>query len=254
MSHNQNYTAAVIVIGNEILSGRTQDTNTAYIAKTLSGRGVRLMEVRVIPDVAETIIATVNALRPAYDYVFTTGGIGPTHDDITAESIAGAFDVALERNAQAYAILEAYYGRDQLTDARLRMARIPAGSSLIPNPVSAAPGFQIGNVYVFAGVPKIMQAMMDHVAAHLRGGDPVLSASVSCALAESAVAEEVAALQDQYADDVEIGSYPQFGGIAPALSIVLRSTRRDILETATQALVVLMEKRGVEPQLSYSWE
>ncbi|MAE50614.1 MAG: competence/damage-inducible protein A [Micavibrio sp.] len=253
MSNTREYTAAVIVIGNEILSGRTQDTNTNYIASSLSDRGIRLMEARVIPDVKDTIIETVNTLRAQYDYVFTTGGIGPTHDDITAECIARAFDVELKVNDDAFRILEEYYGIEELTQARVKMAYIPVGAKLIANPVSAAPGFQMENVYVFAGVPRIMQAMMNNVVDDLRGGDPMLNASVACSLPESVMAEDVGKLQGDYDGKIEIGSYPHFRAGVLGLSIVLRSTDKETLEKATAELIVLIEGRGEVPLVSYSY-
>ncbi|HSK39399.1 MAG TPA: competence/damage-inducible protein A, partial [Arenibaculum sp.] len=189
-------TAAVIVIGNEILSGRTQDANLGYMARRLTELGIRLREARVIADDPDEIVAAVNALRSRYDHVFTTGGIGPTHDDITSGCVAKAFGVELERNAEAVRRLEAHYGDpSMLNAARLRMAEIPVGATLIDNPVSAAPGFRIGNVHVLAGVPSIMRAMFDGIAPGLRGGPPIHARTVSCALAEGTLAEGLGALQ-----------------------------------------------------------
>lgn len=253
MPEKNTYTAAAIIIGNEILSGRTQDTNTAFMAERLTSHGVQLREVRVIPDVEETIISTVNVLRAEHDYVFTTGGIGPTHDDITAESIAKAFDVKIDVNDEAFKILEEYYGLENLTTPRAKMAQIPDGATLIPNPVSAAPGFNIGNVYVFAGVPRIMQAMMEHVLSTLKGGDPVLSCSVSCSLPESEMAEAVGALQNKY-NNIEIGSYPHFRSGVLGLSIVLRSTDKDVLRKAADELVDVIKKRGEDPLVSIPFD
>ena len=179
-------TAGVLIIGNEILSGRTQDVNLNHIAKGLSDVGVTLCEARVIPDVANTIVATLNELRAKFDYVFTTGGIGPTHDDITLECVAQAFGVACKLHPQAHAILKEWY-KDrpgQLNAARLRMATAPEGSTLIVNPVSRAPGFRMGNVFVMAGIPQIMQSMFDHVKPTLQGGRPIVSRSVRCNLPE----------------------------------------------------------------------
>lgn len=249
MPEKNTYTAAAVIIGNEILSGRTQDTNTAFMAERLTAHGIHLREVRVIPDIEETIVHTVNELRAAHDYVFTTGGIGPTHDDITAESMAKAFGVKIDVNDEAFKILEEYYGIENLTTPRAKMAQIPYGATLIPNPVSAAPGFNIGNVYVFAGVPRIMQAMMDHVLSDLKGGDPVLSCSVSCSLPESEMAEAVGALQDKYGN-IEIGSYPHFRSGVLGLSIVLRSTDKGVLKIATDELVDVIKKRGEDPLVS----
>lgn len=199
--------ACIIIIGNEILSGRTQDKNIAWLAKELNNIGVRLMEVRVIPDVGETIIATVNECSAKFAYVFTTGGIGPTHDDITSENIAKAFGVALERNPKAETILQKHYGAEKLNAARLRMADIPAGASLILNPISAAPGFRIGNVFVMAGVPEIMRAMFDNIRHELKGGAPMLSKIISAYITEGNIAKPLADIQARY-PEVEIGSYP----------------------------------------------
>ncbi len=172
-------TACLVVIGNEILSGRTRDANLAYLGARLNDIGVRLMEARVIPDLDEVIVAAVNEARRAFTYVFTTGGIGPTHDDITAASIAKAFGVALTEHPEARAILEAHYPTGEINQARLRMARTPEGATLIENPVSKAPGFQMGNVFVMAGIPEVMQAMFESVVHRLVGGKPLVSRSVT---------------------------------------------------------------------------
>lgn len=226
------YTAAMIVIGNEILSGRTQDLNINYVANKLVECGVVLAEVRIIPDVESVIISTIMALNTQVDYIFTSGGIGPTHDDITAVSVAKAFDVALEEHIEAKSLLLAHYGADELSVARLRMARIPVGAELIPNPVSAAPGFVIRNTYVMAGVPRIMQAMMDHVACTLKGGAVVKSKTVSCNLTESAIAFKLSEVQKNW-ELVDIGSYPYFKDGVLGVNIVLRSSVGGDLNQAT---------------------
>ncbi|HNQ92310.1 MAG TPA: molybdopterin-binding protein [Alphaproteobacteria bacterium] len=237
-------TAALLVIGNEILSGRTQDTNTPWIAGKLNLRGIRLIEVRVVPDVEECIVEAVNELRSRAAYLFTTGGIGPTHDDITTESIAKAFGVGAIVNEEArLALLNHYRNEADLTPARMKMAHIPDGATLIPNPVSGAPGFQIGNVYVMAGVPRIMQAMLDHILPELEKGHPILSNTVTCDLPESVVAEGLTAIQNKY-DSVEIGSYPHFRMGELGLSVVLRSTENNQLHEATQDVVSLIDKVG----------
>lgn len=202
-------TAAVLLIGNELLSGRTQDINLAYIAGRLQEKGIRVQQARVIPDISDTIVASINELRGQHDYVFTTGGIGPTHDDITADCVAEAFGVELPINAEAERILTAYFlERDiEPNNDRLRMARIPAGASLVNNPISAAPGFRMGNVYVFAGVPRIMQAMLDSVLNELREGSILKSRTVVCNLGEGSIAAALRTLQEQYTD-IDIGSYP----------------------------------------------
>lgn len=250
MPQNRTYTAAVLVIGNEILSGRTQDTNTNAIARVLSEKGIRLLEARVVPDITERIVDAVNALRAGYDYVLTTGGIGPTHDDITAQSIAAAFDVGIGIHQEAYAILERHYGAENLTDARLRMARIPEGAALIPNPVSAAPGFIIGNVYVMAGVPQIMRAMLDYVAGGLQGGAAILSASLSCSLPESAMAGAMGALQDAY-PDLEVGSYPHFRDGVQGLSIAVRGTDKALLQKAILEMAEIVRNRGGHADITF---
>ena len=203
-------TAALAIIGDEILSGRTQDTNTAWIAGRLKARGIALREVRVVPDDAATIIRTVNELRAQADYLFTTGGLGATHDDITAESIAQAFGVALEKNEAAMEMLRAYYDRvgKELNETRERMARIPKGATLIPNTVSGAPGFVMENVYVLAGVPDIMKAMFGMIEESLRRGAEIYTESVESPFPEGEIARPLADLQKQY-PEVAIGSYPK---------------------------------------------
>ena len=234
------YTAGLLIIGNEILSGRTHDKNTAYIAEKLNERGVRLNEVRVVPDVEARIIEALDALRAENDYVFTTGGIGPTHDDITAAAVAKAFGVALERNAEARQVLLGHYGSEsELTEPRLKMSEIPVGGALIANPVSGAPGFHIGNVYVMAGVPKIMQGMLDGILPTLAGGAPVLSETVTCDCPESVIAKALGEIQGRY-PDIDIGSYPQFKEGQHSVNVVLRGVDADVLARAAG------EVRGVE--------
>ncbi|HRQ60146.1 MAG TPA: molybdopterin-binding protein [Alphaproteobacteria bacterium] len=232
--------------GNEILSGRTQDINVAYIAGKLNDRGIVLGEVRMIPDDENRIIETINELRSCFDYIFTTGGIGPTHDDITASCVAKAFGVALERNPAAYTLLENHYGPGEVTDARARMAMIPAGAALIPNPVSAAPGFIIGNVHVMAGVPRIMQAMFENVLETLEGGPPFLSNTITCEMPESELAGDMAALQNEF-PDVLIGSYPHFRTGHFGLSVVLKGTDAARIKAASEALVERIRARGKTP-------
>jgi len=195
----------MIVIGNEILSGRTKDANLPYLAERLNEWGVRLREARVLPDVEDVIVATVNECRAKFDYVFTTGGIGPTHDDITAAAVAKAFGRALVRDPEAVRLLQTRYGGTDLNEARLKMADIPEGAELIENPVSGAPGFQIENVFVMAGVPAIMQAMVESLRHRVTGGEPVRSRSVAAHLAEGTVAEGLSAIQARY-PEIDIGS------------------------------------------------
>jgi molybdenum cofactor synthesis domain-containing protein len=205
----QRLTAAVLVIGDEILSGRTQDVNISAIAKFLGPFGIDLCEARCVPDIKAEIVAAVNALRARYTYVFTTGGIGPTHDDITADSIGAAFGRPVEHHPEAMAMLAARYAPGEFNDRRQRMARVPKGGTLIKNPVSTAPGFQIENVFVLAGVPKIMQAMLEDVAPRLARGVPVKTLNITVRLPEGRVAEDLAAIQLRY-PQLSIGSYPFF--------------------------------------------
>lgn len=240
------YTAALIIIGDEVLSGRTKDANTPYIADKLNEGGVRLKEVRIIPDDAKTIIDTVNELRSAQDYVFTTGGIGPTHDDITAENIAAAFGVELELNEAAYADLLGYYkDESEITPSRKKMAMIPKGAKLIENPVSGAPGINLGNVYVMAGVPRIMQAMFDSILPTLQGGAPVVSRSVTADIAESMVADGLAEIQKNY-DDVAIGSYPKYQNGRFGTSLVMRGTDEARLAQCVDDVAELVKSLGIE--------
>lgn len=240
------YTAALIIIGDEILSGKTHDKNTPWIAEQLNKLGVRLAEVRVIPDVEAKIIETVNVMRSAHDYVFTTGGIGPTHDDITTESVAKAFGVELELNADAYAELLKYYkDESEITESRKKMALIPKGANLVNNPVSGAPGINIGNVYIFAGVPRIMQSMFDAIAHELVGGKPVISRSVMADLPESIIADGLAVIQKNY-DDVAIGSYPKYQNGRFGTTLVMRGIVEDSLETCVNDVANLVKSLGCE--------
>lgn len=234
--------AALIIIGNEILSGRTQDKNLAFIAAALNRNGIQLREVRVIPDIEDTIIATVNEMRAKFDYVFTSGGIGPTHDDITAESIAKAFGLSLYLHPEANALLEEHYG-ENYTPERAKMAKVPEGAALIANPVSRAPGFNIGNVYVLAGVPRILQAMIDGLLPGLKGGKPMLSRSVTTNLREGDMAQTLGALQEKY-PDVDLGSYPFFQAGQLGTSIVARSMDEALLQQAVTDIKAMMESMG----------
>jgi molybdenum cofactor synthesis domain-containing protein len=247
MSETAPVSACVVIIGNEILSGRTQDVNLKYLAERLNGLGIRLREARVVPDVPEAIVETVNEVRARHDYVFTTGGIGPTHDDITSECVARAFGVPLIRNPEAVAILEAHYEPGMLNEARLRMANTPEGASLLPNPVSAAPGFRIGNVFVMAGVPSIMQAMFDGIAHELVGGAPMLTRTVVAYLPEGAIAAALGALQERF-PALEIGSYPFFRQGRFGTSLVLRGTDSEELAAAAGELKVVVRSLGAEPE------
>lgn len=235
-----NPTAAMLVIGDEILSGRTRDTNTHHLAGLLTERGIRLMEARVVADDARAIADAVNALRGAWDHVFTSGGIGPTHDDITADAVAAAFGVPIGVREDARARLEAHYTRQgiDLNAARLRMARIPDGAALIDNPVSAAPGFTLGNVHVMAGVPSIFQAMVAGVLAGLTGGAPLLSRSLRVERGEGDIAGPFAALAAEY-PDLAMGSYPFNQAGRFGTNLVLRGTDPRRLEAAMARLEAL---------------
>jgi molybdenum cofactor synthesis domain-containing protein len=242
--------AAVLLIGDELLSGRTQDVNLQTIAKFLAPLGVQLAEARVVPDVPEEMIAAVNALRVKYDYVFTTGGIGPTHDDKTADAMAAAFGVNIGVREDARAILEAHYkGRDNLNEARLRMARIPDGAILIANPVSRAPGFQIGNVFVMAGVPSIMRGMLQDVAGRIEGGAVVRSVTVrGKGVREGDIATGLAQLEAD-APGVSFGSYPWFAPEGYGVHLVARTSDADALAKAEADLKALIAERGAEPEV-----
>ncbi len=239
-------TAAALIIGNEVLSGRTQDANLAYLGKTLASRGIRLLEARVVADDPAAIISAVNALRAGHDYVFTTGGIGPTHDDITSDCIARAFGVALHRHPEAERVLRAHYRPEDINEARLKMADVPEGATLIENPVSRAPGFRIGNVFVLAGVPSIMRAMVDGLIGALAGGAPVLSRTVSAAVTEGALAQPLADIQAAHGE-TEIGSYPFFRSGAFGVSIVVRGTDAAKIAAAADAVRAAMRVLGAEP-------
>lgn len=238
------WTAALIVIGDEILSGRTEDKNIAQLTRWLNGEGIRLVEVRVVPDVQQRIVAAVNALRPDFDYVFTTGGIGPTHDDITVDALAAAFQVPVMIHPEARAILEDYYARrGGVTEARLRMARVPAGAELIPNPTSGAPGVRIGNVFVLAGVPNIAARMLDALTGKLAGGRPMLSVTVSAKAAESEVAALLSQVQDEH-PGVSIGSYPFYRDGTFGADFVIRSEDKTLVEACAQVLRERLKAAG----------
>lgn len=230
-------TAAMVVIGDEILSGKTKDKNIGYVAEALQSHGIRLREARIIGDQEEAIIDAVNNFRARYDYVITSGGLGPTHDDMTAQAIAKAFGLKIVRNGDALKRLKDYYRNDEFNEARRSMADMPRGAELIDNPVTIAPGFQIENVFVLAGVPVIMQAMMDHVIMVMEGGSKHVIKTITCTLREGQMAEDLKKIQIKYADlQVEIGSYPFFRNGMHGVSIVskaydemaLQRTIRDI--------------------------
>ena len=238
------WTAALVVIGDEILSGRTQDKNVAQIAAWLNVQGIRLAEVRVVPDVTGAIVEAVNALRVRNDYLFTTGGIGPTHDDITVDAIAEALGVPVIFHPKAVAVLERYYEtRGGLTEARKRMARVPEGADLIENRMSGAPGIRIGNILVMAGVPHITAGMLDALTGTLEGGLPVLSRTIGCWVAESEVAILLGEVERAYAG-VAIGSYPFFREGRTGANFVVRSTDQAVLDACVADLTARLEAEG----------
>jgi molybdenum cofactor synthesis domain-containing protein len=237
----QPVTAAILVIGDEILSGRTKDKNIGYIAEYLTNIGIDLREVRIVPDVTEEIVAALNAIRVRYDYVFTTGGIGPTHDDITADAVAEAFDVGIDYDQRAVDMLLERFPPDQLNEARMRMARIPEGAALIANSVSKAPGFIVGNVHVMAGVPSIMQAMLDVVGPTLRTGRKMLSETVRAGLREGDIGTPLAEIAHAH-PEVSIGSYPFNSEEGPDTNVVIRSREQDKLAIAVQAVTEMLDR------------
>ena len=239
------WTAALIVIGDEILSGRTHDKNIAQIASWLQVQGVRLAEVRVVPDVEGRIVEAVNALRTRNDYLFTTGGIGPTHDDITVDAVAAALGVPVVIHPQAREMLERYYtGRGSaLTDARLRMARVPEGAELIPNRMSGAPGIRIGNMFIMAGVPHITAGMLDALTGTLEGGAPLIARTIGCWVAESEVADILRAAEKKH-EGVQIGSYPFFRDGRVGANFVVRSTDEAVLADCVDALTADLQDAG----------
>ncbi len=238
------WTAALLVIGDEILSGRTQDKNVAQIASWLNVQGIRLREVRVVADVEDDIIAAANALRARYDYLFTTGGIGPTHDDITVDALAKALGVSVVVHPDARAVLETYYEtRGGLNEGRLRMARVPEGADLIPNRYSGAPGIRVGNLFIMAGVPHITAGMLDALTGTLEGGDPVLSTQVGCWVAESEIAALLVATERAH-EGSQIGSYPFFREGRVGCNFVIRSTSQQVLDACAAALAEGLETAG----------
>lgn len=240
------WTAALVVIGDEILSGRTQDRNVAQLASWLNVQGIRLAEVRIVPDVEAAIVEAVNTLRAQNDYLFTTGGIGPTHDDITVDAIAAALGVGVEVHPAARATLERYYeSRGGITDARLRMARVPAGADLIENRVSGAPGIRIGNVFIMAGVPHITAGMLDALTGTLEGGRPVVSASVGCWVAESEVADLLRTVEKAH-EGVAIGSYPFFREGRVGANFVVRSPDQAKVDACVADLSARLAVEGRE--------
>jgi len=246
MAEERIWTAALLVIGDEILSGRTQDRNVAQIAKWLNLQGIRLAEVRIVPDVVARIAEAVNALRAGHDYLFTTGGIGPTHDDITVDSIAVALGVPVVVHPKAKAALEAYYAeRGGITEARLRMARVPQGAELIENPMSGAPGIRVGNIFILAGVPHIATVMLEALSGTLEGGRPVLSRTIGSFTPESEVADILRQVEAEH-PGTQIGSYPFFKEGRIGANFVVRATDAALLEACVGALAARLRAAGRE--------
>tara|TARA_Y100000768_G_scaffold269813_1_gene206282 strand:- start:288 stop:1040 length:753 start_codon:yes stop_codon:yes gene_type:complete len=243
MTDKKEILAGIIIIGNEILSGRTKDTNTSCLALWLNSIGVKVKEVRVIPDDEETIVNTVNKLRKELDYIFTSGGIGPTHDDITAQSISKAFNLNYEIHAEGYKILEAYYKPGEFNEGRQKMIWMPKNAKLILNPTSGAPGFSVENVFCLPGVPSILKSMLGGLTNDIVGGEPILSKTISLKTVESEIASSLTKVQNEN-KDVEIGSYPFFHAGKLGVSIVLRSSKKDRIENcASQILSFVTEKK-----------
>tara|TARA_B100000902_G_scaffold99994_1_gene102357 strand:- start:50 stop:796 length:747 start_codon:yes stop_codon:yes gene_type:complete len=243
--NNKSIQASIIIIGNEILSGRTQDTNTSTLAIWLNSIGVKVSEVRVIPDVEETIINTVNSLRKKYDYVFTSGGIGPTHDDITASSISKAFGKKYQIHKEAFKILEGYYKPGEFNEGRQKMVWMPEDAKLILNPTSGAPGFFIENVFCLPGVPSILKSMLGGLKDKIVGGDPILSHTISLRTVESEIANSLTKVQMAF-NDVEIGSYPFFQAGKLGVSIVIRSEKQSKIDNCNSEILKFVKEKKIE--------
>ncbi|WP_440939060.1 competence/damage-inducible protein A [Candidatus Pelagibacter sp.] len=245
MSKNTKVNAAILIIGNEILSGRTQDTNTSTLATWLNSIGVKVNEVRIIPDQEDIIIETLNLLRKSNNYVFTTGGIGPTHDDITAQSVAKAFGLKYELHKEGYKILEAYYQPGEFNEGRQKMIWMPANADLILNPTSGAPGFSVENVFCLPGVPSIMKSMLGGLKNKIVGGEPILSYTISLKTVESEIANSLTKVQEEN-QDVEIGSYPFFHAGKLGVSIVLRSENKSKIDQCNSQILKFVNDKKIE--------
>ena len=245
MTQNTKFNAAILIIGNEILSGRTQDTNTSTIAQWLNSIGVKVNEVRVISDTENTIIETVNHLRKVYNYVFTTGGIGPTHDDITAQSISKAFNLKYEIHKEAFKILEAYYKVGEFNEGRQKMVWMPENAKLILNPTSGAPGFNVENVFCLPGVPSILKSMLGGLKNRIVGGEPILSYTISLRTVESEIANSLTIVQNNN-KDVEIGSYPFFHAGKLGVSIVLRSENKSKIDNCNLEILKFIKEKKIK--------
>ena len=245
MSKKTKVNAAILIIGNEILSGRTQDTNTSTLATWLNSIGVKVIEVRVVPDEEKIIVETLNFFRKTYDYVFTTGGIGPTHDDITAESVSKAFGKKYEIHKEAYKILESYYKPGEFNDGRQKMVWMPSNADLILNPTSGAPGFSVENVFCLPGVPSILKSMLGGLKNKIVGGEPILSHTISLRTVESEIANSLTKVQEEN-KDVEIGSYPFFHAGKLGVSIVLRSENQSKIDECNSQILKFVSEKKIE--------
>jgi len=245
MKNNTKVNAAILIIGNEILSGRTQDTNTTTLAKWLNSIGVVVNEVRVIPDIEKTIVETLNTLRKSNNYVFTTGGIGPTHDDITAESVSKAFGLKYEIHKEAFKILEEYYKKGEFNEGRQKMVWMPENANLILNPTSGAPGFSVDNVFCLPGVPSILKSMLGGLKNKIVGGEPILSHTINLKTVESEIANSLSEVQDQN-EDVEIGSYPFFHAGKLGVSIVIRSENQSKIDVCNTQILKFVKEKNIE--------
>tara|TARA_Y100000590_G_scaffold467615_1_gene647109 strand:+ start:1416 stop:2165 length:750 start_codon:yes stop_codon:yes gene_type:complete len=245
MNKKTKVNAAILIIGNEILSGRTQDTNTSTLAIWLNSIGVKVNEVRVVPDIEDKIINTLNILRKENDYVFTTGGIGPTHDDITAQSVSKAFKINYEIHKEAYKILEKYYKPGEFNEGRQKMVWMPENAELILNPTSGAPGFSVENVFCLPGVPSILKSMLGGLKNKIIGGQPILSSTISLRTVESEIADSLTKVQNKN-NDVEIGSYPFFHAGKLGVSIVLRSENQSKIDDCNSQILEFVNKKKIE--------
>ena len=237
--------AAILIIGNEILSGRTIDTNTSTLALWLNSIGVKVQEVKIIPDIEEKIISSVNSLRKLYDYVFTTGGIGPTHDDITAQSIAKAFNLDYEIHKEGYKILEKYYKPGEFNEGRQKMIWMPKNAKLLLNPTSGAPGFNVENVFCLPGVPSILKSMLGGLKNNIVGGEPILTHTISLRTIESEIAKSLTNIQNNN-KDVEIGSYPFFQAGKLGVSIVIRSENQNKIDVCSKQILNFVKEKKIE--------
>ena len=244
---NKKITAVILIIGNEILSGRTKDQNVSYLASWLNNKlGIKTEEVRIIPDIEKTIIKNISTLRKKYNYVLTTGGIGPTHDDITAESISKALKVKYNYNREAFNILEKYYGKKNFNNGRKKMARMPSGSKLIYNPSSTAPGFIIKNIICLPGIPSIIKSMIDNLKNYLKSGSKTYSLTINMITVESKIAKELSVIQKKYKKFVDIGSYPFFRLGKVGVAVVTRSVKKKLLQSCHKEIIKMIRKKKIK--------